>query len=137
VLVDTNLLLLLYVGGYDRSLVERFSRTADRFVSSDYDTLDGVLGRFTRIVTTPYILAEVSNLLGLIGGRARKGCFELFARSIRTLAEQQVPSTRLAQTEQFVSLGITDSSILEVAAAPYLVLTDDFRLYNHLAHIAV
>jgi hypothetical protein len=114
--------------------VERFSRTANRFISSDFDTLDGVLRGFTSIVTTPYILTEVSNLLGLIGGRARRGCFELSARSIPNLSEQQVASSKLARAEQFVDLGITDTSILEVAAAPYLVLTDDFRLYNHLAH---
>lgn len=64
VLVDTNLLLLFFVGGYDRSLVERFRRTADRFVAPDFDTLSALLMSFERIVTTPHILTETSNLLG-------------------------------------------------------------------------
>lgn len=51
--MDTNLLLLFYVGGYDRSLIERFPRTADRFVSADFDTLNGVLGGFDKVVATP------------------------------------------------------------------------------------
>ncbi|MBA2377318.1 MAG: hypothetical protein H0V75_14535 [Rubrobacter sp.] len=133
VLVDTNLLLLFYVGSYERSLVERFPRTADRFVSEDFDTLNGVLGGFEKVVTTPYILTETSNLLGQLGGRAKTGCFELFARSIPELRENHISGADLARKPTFVKLGITDTSIIEVAAAPYLVLTDDFRLYNYLA----
>ncbi len=133
VLVDTNLLLLFYVGGYDPDLVERFSRTADRFVSADFDTLNGVLGGFDKVITTPYILTEVSNLLGQLGGRARTECFEQFARSIPALDETHTGGATLARKPMFVKLGITDTSIIEIAAAPYLVLTDDFRLYNYLA----
>lgn len=131
--MDTNLLLLFYVGGYERSLVERFPRTADRFVAADFDALDGVLGGFEKIVATPHILTEVSNFLGQLGGHARTGCFELFARSIAVLHEGYVSSAELSRKPTFVKLGITDTSIIEVAAAPYLVLTDDFRLYNYLA----
>lgn len=130
--MDTNLLLLFFVGGYDRDLVERFSRAADRFVSSDFDTLSGVLGGFDKIVTTPHILTEVRNLLGQLGGRARTECFERLALSVASLDEAYVSGALLARKPTFVKLGITDTSIIEVAAAPYLVLTDDFRLYNHL-----
>lgn len=80
VLVDTNLLLLFYVGGYDRNLVERFPRTADRFVASDFDTLNGLLASFDKVATTPHILTETSNLLGQLGGHARTGCFEMLDR---------------------------------------------------------
>jgi hypothetical protein len=133
VLVDTNLLLLFFVGGYDRGLVERFPRTADRFISADFDTLASVLGSFERIVTTPHILTETSNLLGQLSGRARVGCFEWLARTIPAMRETYVAGADLARREPFVKLGITDTSVIEVAAAPYLVLTDDFRLYNFLA----
>lgn len=49
------------------------------------------------------------------------------------MRETHVAGTDLVQREPFVKPGITDVSIIEVAAAPYLVLTDDFRLYNFLA----
>ncbi|MBA2691281.1 MAG: hypothetical protein H0U65_02135 [Rubrobacter sp.] len=132
VLVDTNLLLLFYVGGYDRSLVERFPRTADRFVAEDFDTLNSVLGGFEKVVTTPHILAETSNFLAQLHGYAKIGCFELFARSIPALREDYTDGAELSRQPVFVKLGITDTSIIE-AAAPYLVLTDDHRLYNFLA----
>ena len=133
VLVDTNLLLLFLVGGYDRTLVERFSRTADRFVSADFDTLAGLLTEFERVVTTPHILTETSNLMGQLSGRTRIGCFEWLAHSIPDMRETHIAGADLVQREPFVKLGITDASVIEVAAAPYLVLTDDFRLYNFLA----
>lgn len=132
--MDTNLLLLFFVGGYDRSLVERFRRTADRFVASDFDTLANLLMGFERIVTTPHILTETSNLLGQLSGRARIECFGWLARGIPNMRETHVAGAELAQLEPFVKLGITDASVIEVAAAPYLVLTDDFRLYNFLAN---
>lgn len=131
--MDTNLLLLFYVGGYDRNLVERFPRTADRFVASDFDTLNGLLASFDKVATTPHILTETSNLLGQLGGHARTGCFEMLAQSIPELHEDYTPGAELSRKPTFVKLGITDTSIIEVAAAPYLVLTDDFRLYNYLA----
>lgn len=133
VLVDTNLLLLFFTGGYDRGLVERFPRTADRFVSADFDTLAALLTGFERVITTPHILTETSNLLGQLSGRAKTACFELLARSIPAMRETHVAGEHLARGEPFVKLGITDASIIEVAAEPYLVLTDDFRLYNFLA----
>jgi hypothetical protein len=134
ILVDTNVLLLFFVGRYDRELVERFGRTADRFVSRDYDTLVGFLQGFERIVTTPHILTETSNLMGHLSGRAKAGCFALLVRSFETVRETYVPSAELAQRapDSFGKLGITDTAILEAAAEPYLVLTDDFSLYNRL-----
>jgi hypothetical protein len=132
-LVDTNLLLLFYVGSYDRNLVERFPRTANRFVSADFDTLNGVLGNFEKVITTPHILTEVSNFLGQLGGHAKIGCFELFARSIPNLHESYVAGAELSKKPAFVKFRITGTSIIEVAAAPYLVLTDDHRLCNYLA----
>jgi len=49
------------------------------------------------------------------------------------MREAQVAGVALARRESFVRLGIADMSIIEIAAEPYLVLTEDFRLYNFLA----
>jgi hypothetical protein len=137
VLVDTNLLLLFFVGSYDRSLVERFSRTADRFVSADYDILASLLEGFEQIVTTPHVLTETSNLMGGLSGRAKAGCFALLARSLPAMKERYVTGAVLATRAPLVTLGITDAGILEVAAERYLVLTDDFPLYNYLTSTGI
>ena len=59
VLVDTNILLLRFVGDFDRDLIPRFKRTA-QFVVEDYDLLKRLLVRFNSTITTPHILAEVN-----------------------------------------------------------------------------
>ncbi len=133
VLIDTNLLLLLYVGGYERALVGTFRRTRQRFEPQDFDRLRAALRPVEKLVTTPHILTEVSNLMGQLDRPARDECFVRLANTIAKMQEHHIPSTELAGKQFFVSLGITDTSILEVAAEPYLVITDDSRLYNHLA----
>lgn len=131
VLVDANLLLLYVVGVYDRGQVERFRRTRDRFVAEDFDTLTSVLGRFDKVVTTPHILTEVSNMMGQLSGHVREGSFELFARSVLSMKESYTPVAALSRNPAFVKFGITDASIRDIASG-YLVLTDDFPLSNYL-----
>lgn len=135
VLVDTNLLLLYFVGLYDQGLIERWGRTNDRFVSVDYDTLLLLLERFDRWVVTPHVLTEVSNLLGYLAEPAKTECRQLFGQTIRSLMEEKRTSGDvLSKHHIFLSLGIADASIADAAAGLYLVLTDDFDLYGYLAN---
>jgi len=131
VLVDANILLLHFVGGYDRDLIARFKRTA-QFTVEDYDLLSDLLARFATIVTTPNILAEVNSLSNQIGEPARTDYYTSFAAGITTLDEHYVESADAAQAEPFSKLGLTDSGIMLLASGNYLVLTDDFKLYRFL-----
>ena len=133
VLIDTNLLLLYFVGFYDKGLIERWSRTADRFVAVDFDTLSILLEGFERLVVTPYILTEVSNLLGNLSDPAKTECYGLLARTIRSaMDEKHTPGVDLIDSPAFGLFGITDASILDVATGSFLVLTDDLPLYAYL-----
>lgn len=133
VLVDTNLLLLYFVGFYDQRLIERWGRTADRFVAVDFDTLLVLLEGFERLVVTPHILTEVSNLLGYLRDPARTVCFGRFAEIIRsTMLEERTPGMDLSENPAFMLFGIADTSILDAAAGSYLVLTDDLSLAAYL-----
>lgn len=132
VLVDTNILLLLVVGSYDRAPVPRFKRTA-QYTVEDFDLAMRLTRRFARVVTTAGILTEVSNLAGQLGGAARAACFAVFARNIQLLDERPVDSAAVARTPEFVRFGLTDAAILAVAQGGYLVLTDDLRLSGYLA----
>lgn len=132
VLVDTNMLLLYFVGAYDPQQIIRFRRTRDRFVQEDFDTLKLVLGQFEIVVTTPHVLTEVSNLLGQLSGQLREGCFGLLARSIARMREQNTSGVSLSESPAFIKFGITDAAILDAALGKHLVLTDDFRLAGYL-----
>ena len=135
-LLDTSPLLLLYLGLYAPEQIERFPRTrSEGFTRKDYEFILTFAGGFNRLITTPHILTEVSNFLGQLHGHVRDGCFEAFARHVTevTTHEQLPTAEKLARKAEFVPFGITDTSIAEVAAETYLVLTTDARLNTHLA----
>jgi hypothetical protein len=63
ILIDTNLLLLYFVGKYDPRRILSFGRTKSRaFTLEDFKLLLVVFDYFDRVITTPNILTEVSNL---------------------------------------------------------------------------
>ncbi|NQU24184.1 MAG: hypothetical protein HQ567_23125 [Candidatus Nealsonbacteria bacterium] len=136
VLVDTNILLLHFVGTLDPELIPRFKRT-NQFTVDDYHLLRRILDRFTCIVTTPNVLTEVSNLCGQLGEPRKTECFREFGKGIQTLDEKYVQSTTATQEETFPKLGLTDSGILHLAQGAYLVLTDDFTLYQLLENASI
>jgi len=128
VLIDTNVLLLYFVGSFDRGQITRFKGTSDRFVPEDYDTLCAFVRQFQRQVTTPNILSEVNSLSGQLGEPERTSYFERFARGITLFDEHYVASREVAGATEFVKVGLTDAGIFHLAKARFLVLTDDFRL---------
>lgn len=127
ILVDSNILLLYFVGQFDRQLIPRFKRTA-QFVIEDFDLLRGLLSCFRLIVTTPHILSEINSLSGQLGEPARTKYFGLFADRIGVLDEHYVASHTAAEVGEFPRLGLTDSGIIHLAGKEYLVLTDDLQL---------
>lgn len=132
VLVDTNLLLLYVVGSHDRRMIESFKRTQG-YTAEDFRRLLAFVSRFERIVTTPNILTEASNLSEKIPARGKREFFASFAARISVLEERFVESARVAKTGLFRSLGLSDSVIATLAEeARPLVLTDDFALWGHL-----
>lgn len=130
-LIDSNLLLLLFVGLYDRSRIEKFKRTA-QFTVEDFGLLLTFVGRFKEVVTTPSILTEVSNLLGQLPENLRYSFCKHFGHALKDLHEHYTPSHQLGEGKAFPEFGLTDTAILQAASGKYLVLTDDFRLAQYL-----
>ncbi len=131
ILLDTNILMMYFVGAFRREIIPIFKRT-QTFTIEDYYTLLNIISYFEKVVTTPNILTEVSNLLGQLAEHLKLGCFENFASGITGLDEHYLPSIDIAKTEEFKRFGITDAGILSLARDKYLVLTDDFRLSQYL-----
>lgn len=130
-LVDSNLLLLLYVGDADRGLVGRFKRTA-AYIVEDYLGLKVLLRLFRRILTTPHVLTEVSNLASQIEEGRRGLLFAEFAKGIEVLEEEYTPSRELQARSEFASFGLTDTAICTLALRKCLIISADFRLCRHL-----
>ncbi len=129
-LIDSNLLLLLFVGACDRTRINKWKRTK-MFTPEDFDLLRGILDRFETFVTTPNILTEVSNLLGQLPGDARN-FYSQFSAAIEALEEHFISSRSLTSHGFFPKFGLTDTGIIEETRGKYLVLTVDLPLYAYL-----
>lgn len=71
VLIDSNLLLLLFIGGYDRKQIQ-INKRLKAFAEEDFDVLVGFLSQFSQLITTPNTLTEVSNLSSGIPEREKE-----------------------------------------------------------------
>lgn len=128
ILVDTNLLLLLIVGATPS--IKNFKRT-NMYNSSDYELLVRLIDQFEKLIATPHILAEVSNLSnGLYGGQ-QEDFFETLKRSLSSLiVEIHVPAAEIADNYSLSPHGVADVGVVALAKNNYLVLTDDLRVAN-------
>jgi hypothetical protein len=131
-LLDTNLLLLLFIGGKDSSLIPK-AKTLSAFVEDDYDLLGDVINNnsFNRLVTTPHIMTEVSNLLGKERDDIRRLGREAMAEFLSKCTEHTDSSVILVSEPEFNRLGLTDVAIAVASdqnryATP--VLDDDSSL---------
>ena len=128
--IDTNILLLLIVGRFDRASISRI-RSTRHFSVADYDLLESFTARFQQVVTTPQVLTETSNLIGRDFHRRQwLKIFDVLASMINGLTEVSVPSVSLSAHRYFNQLGLADVSLLLLKDT--LVLTDDFRLMNFM-----
>ncbi len=134
ILVDTNILLLFFVGLTNPDRISRFKRT-QQFIREDYELLIQILNQFPRVVTTPNILTEVNSMLNQLGEPERSAAFLVLKQFLAigsVFEECYVPSSQVAQQSDFVRFGLTDCGISEVANDRYLILTDDLKLANTL-----
>ena len=138
IIVDTNILLLFFVGSTNRDRIKKFNRT-EKFIPEDYDILVQLLENFSLIVVTPNILTEVNSFINQLGEPERGRCLLIFSKFISTekFNEQYVESQKIVTQQEFIRFGLTDCGIVEVARDRYLVLTEDFRFANHLHALGI
>ncbi len=126
VLVDTNLLVLLLVGSVNKRRIGTFKRTQN-FTVEDFDLLSGLVSWFGKLVTTPHVLSQVSDLTDLPGKDLRtiRG---LFGSLVEQMEESYDISRVLITHDLFSRLGLTDAAIATVCSRGILVLTTDLNL---------
>ncbi|HAC64777.1 MAG TPA: hypothetical protein DCF68_14905 [Cyanothece sp. UBA12306] len=100
-------------------------------------TLQKIIDLFSKIITTPNILTEVNSLTNQLGEPDRSKCFTLFSQIISEINEFFLPSQNIVQNNGFVKFGLTDCGIVEISKNQYLVLTDDFKLFNYLQSLEI
>jgi len=129
ILIDSNLLLLLFIGLYDQDLIARFKRTK-KYVKEDFTTLTNILDCIDKIITTPHVLTEVSNLSGQLHGNVKFNYFKKIEQllDLELVDEKHKTARDISKNQCFHKFGITDTGIIEIAKGKYLVITDDATL---------
>lgn len=130
-LIDTNLLLLYFVGAHDPDRIPKFKRTM-AFTVDEFWLLMSFVASFDKLVTTPNVLTEVSNLSGQLAENLRGAFYKDFAIRIPILEEHYVDSATVSSSVHFNQFGLTDSGIVRLVKDKYLVLTDDLNLVGYL-----
>lgn len=129
-LIDTNLLLVMIVGGLEEGrYIEKSKRLGD-FCVEDYHQLWLLVEAYSDVWITPYIAAEVSNLINL-HGQARVRVFEL-ARKIFSLFKQvETWISEDCEGDLFLKFGLTDNSIIRLSES-LDIITSDHRMASPL-----
>ncbi len=102
-LVDTNILLLYFVGICDLRLITTFKRTR-QFTTEDFELLLGLFKWFGTIVTTPNILTEVNNLAGQLSATHARFWRSQFQSRISSLSEEYVPAVQASESRHYLDL---------------------------------
>lgn len=135
-LIDTNLLLLYFIGMYDPLRIQKFKRTM-AFTIDEFVLLAAVFESFDKIITTPNILTEVSNFLGQLPRNLRSYFLSDFATRIPILEERYTDSGAISVSAHFNKFGLTDAGIVDTVKGNHLVLTDDLPLFGYLQNLEI
>lgn len=130
-LLDTNVLLLFIVGSVKIQAVG--AKRLKEFDQDDFDLVVRLATESSNHISTPHILAEVSNFLGSGKQQLVEGGTVAFAEYIALLNEIYVPAEDVVSSPEFHALGLTDAAIHHLAESDTRVISVDFHLCNRLA----
>ncbi|MFA6129956.1 MAG: hypothetical protein WC731_03110 [Candidatus Omnitrophota bacterium] len=133
IILDTNVFLLYLIGVYDQNFISNCGRL-NKFDKADFSILCSFLKHFTKILTTPQILSELSNLsLAEIKQPKLAMYLKDFVKVLKDSREEYIHKDILVANPLVYKFGLTDLSIFESAHKnKCMVLTEDFDLYTYL-----
>ncbi len=126
--LDTNLLILLIVGGVDTRIIAKHRRLSD-YTEDDYVLLLVILEEASQVLVTPNTLTEASNLLAQHGEPERSLLMAGLHYLIDESEEIVVSSALASANSEFQRLGLTDSALLEAISEERPLVTVDMDLY--------
>ncbi|TXM69260.1 hypothetical protein [Methylobacterium sp. WL120] len=126
--IDTNLLLLLFVGTASETYIAAHRRTRI-YTIDDFALLKLVIGDAAVFVTTPNVLAETSNLIRQFDQTRLAPVLQAFRGYAEAATETYVPSAVAVNASDFDTLGLNDISILDAQESDVTLITDGLHLY--------
>lgn len=105
IIVDTNLLLLVIAGGTPS--IANFKRTSG-YTPDDYFLLLKVIDQFEKLIATPHILAELSNLTNGLYGKHLQDFYVTLKNSLSTICEIHHPAADICKDYELFPFGLAD-----------------------------
>ncbi len=130
VVLDANLLLLHLLWKTNPRHAREFT-PGNTFEVADFLLLGDVISSLGKLITTPHILTEVSNL-GKLRGRLLAQFRMIFKEAVEQMDEFYDESRAVVNSDSFGRLGLTDAAIARLSGLQLLVMTGDLDLYVHL-----
>ncbi len=135
-IIDTNILLLFFVGAFNKNYLNQCPLTADKYTPEDFDLLIEIISYFRpEIIITPQILAEISNQSKLsIKDPHFTNYFNILINKLKGYKEHHIELQKIIglDIKMLSDFGFTDMSIAETAKElNSAILTDDRRLYDY------
>ncbi|WKN43983.1 hypothetical protein [Tunicatimonas pelagia] len=128
ILIDTNALTLLIVGLIDSNQIEKHRRTSI-YTEKDFHKLLSIIQDFSNLLILPNIWTEVDNLLNnFLTGNLKWPYIQVLRESIPKTSERYLRSELGANSNYFISIGLTDSLIIELREEYDLLITADSKL---------
>jgi hypothetical protein len=110
-------------------MIDKHKRTTKVFSIEDFELLKLVMSQYQKMIFLPSILVETSNLLSQIGDPDKTAILKVFAELIKRYDEVYLESQLAVQAGHFLTLGLTDSLILETLNGDFELLTVDHKLH--------
>jgi rRNA-processing protein FCF1 len=141
VVIDSNLLIVLLIGLHDKNQISKSNLTSG-FTEDDFEVIRNVAWKSVKVIITPHILAELSNLLvdrtrGKRGEILHSPYLEKTIGLLREAEEKYISKNDIIDCEESPRLGFTDLAVAQVAAkTKCAVLTNDGELYEKLVEMS-
>ena len=130
VLIDANL-LILYLARKTNPRQARQFAPGDTFTDEDFQYLERLVESLGKLITTPHILTEVSNLAKL-DGKALNTFRQGYKAVVEQMEEFYDESRSVVTDACFMRLGLTDAAIATLSRRNMLVMTLDLDLWSAL-----
>lgn len=135
VILDANLLVVLFVGLWGPSLVGKRA-TGDEYRAHDFLYLSQLVARAKSWIVTPHLLTEADDRLDRLAAPGPTECRKLVALFLEPACEQRPKSIRLVREPVYPRIGLADSAIVRVATKHRCsVFTSDRELYSELLRL--
>jgi hypothetical protein len=127
ILIDSNSLILLTLGLINQELISKHKRTSI-YTKKDFEDLLLVIKDLNNLVVLPNIWTEVDNILNRLSGNYKWPYIENLKALVTQTTENYLESKLGINSDYFISVGLTDSLILELGKKCDLLITSDSTL---------